>query len=449
MIEMPPKISQNDFIKAIELLTDNSSQKLLKKINDNYLYWDKVKYQQIPEGCNVNSLWAAVKTSRRLDSSSVKFGKYSFSFNKPDYIQQILHELDLNIGGSLASEGVIAKEDKERYLISSVMEEAIASSKMEGAVTTREHAKEMLKTQAKAKSKSDQMIINNYISIRHIVDNKTEKLTPENLLEIHRLMTDKTLDNPKNEGTFRNSNDVYVVDHINSEIVHTPPDFTEIPELINDLCSFFNTTSTEFIHPIIKGIIIHFMIGYIHPFVDGNGRTARALFYWYLLSKGYWLTEYLSISRLIIKSKISYEKAYIYSEQDENDLTYFIRYNLKTMDHAYKDLKLYINKKIEEKNLALKFTTLKGINERQAMIIKMINESPSKTLSVKEIENTFLIANQTARTDLIGLVKQGFLVKVNLNQKKQTFVKSNNFENLLKEALQPTASDSPTQQNLF
>lgn len=107
-------------------------------------------------------------------------------------------------------------------------------------------------------------------------------------------------------------------DAITHEVVHTPPSYKDILPFIEDLCIFFNENNTKvFIHPIIKGIIIHFMIAYMHPFVDGNGRTARALFYWYMLKSGYWLTEYLSISRVIVKSKKSYENAYLYTEADE------------------------------------------------------------------------------------------------------------------------------------
>jgi len=68
------------------------------------------------------------------------------------------------------------------------------------------------------------------------------------------------------------------------------------------------------------------MIGWIHPFTDGNGRTARALFYWYMLKKGYWLTEYMSKSRIIQDTKKQYEKAYLSTKSDDNDLSYFISY---------------------------------------------------------------------------------------------------------------------------
>ncbi len=89
---------------------------------------------------------------------------------------------------------------------------------------------------------------------------------------------------------------------VEGDIVFTPPTFEDIPEFTETLCDFFNNDNpSNFIHPIIKGIIVHFMLAYMHPFVDGNGRTARALFYWYMLKEGYKLTEYMSISRVIAK----------------------------------------------------------------------------------------------------------------------------------------------------
>ena len=113
------------------------------------------------------------------------------------------------------------------------------------------------------------MIVNNYLTIKHITQNRNDDLSPEKLLYIHGLVACDTLDNKTEEGAFRNSDDVHVVNHIDGEIVHTPPNQKEIEILIQDLCNFFNSDSKEsFMHPILKGIVIHFMIGYIHPFTD-------------------------------------------------------------------------------------------------------------------------------------------------------------------------------------
>ncbi len=290
------------------------------------------------------------------------------------------------------------------------MEEAIASSQIEGAVTTRKKAKEMLRKNKKPVNKSEQMIMNNYLTIKHIVEIKNEPITIDKLFEIHQLITHKTLDDANDEGKYRDNNEVNVVDAIDGEIGHFPPSFEKVPELMTELFHFFNENDDDnFIHPIVKACIIHFLIGYIHPFVDGNGRTARALFYWYLLKSGYWLTEYLSISRLIVKSKTQYALAYLYSETDDNDLTYFIHFKIKIMLSAYDDLKKYLQRKMKEKIQLNEFQRIDNINERQALILKWIYDEPGLTLTVKEIQVRFNISNQTARTDLELLKEMEFI----------------------------------------
>ena len=440
MIELPPKTGSSNYNQALKMIRATKFKNLINEINDKYLYWDKVKYQEIPDGFNHKDLWVALKITRTVDAKHLKFGKYAFSYYQTNMIQQILHEFDLNIGGNVGVNKLIPKEDKDKFLISSIMEEAIASSQMEGAVTTRKKAKEMLRKNNKPRNRSDQMILNNYRTIKYIVANKSNKLNSENLLLIHKLITNNTLEEKNDEGAFRETDDIFIVDNSRGEIVHNPPSYKEIPELMNQICEFYNNDDSGFfIHPIIKGIIMHFIIAYIHPFTDGNGRTARALFYWYLLSKGYWLTEYLSISKLIIKSKNQYEKAYLHTEKDENDLTYFLNYNLKTMVLAFDALRKYIQRKIEEKKYITNFQRIPGINERQAEILKWYYDETNVILTVKEIENTLMISNQTARTDLLKLVDLNFIEIIQVNKKKQIFVRKNGFDDILKSRL---ANDS-------
>lgn len=433
-IQLPPSVNSKACFKAgFEILQNKDYTSIIDIINDKYLYWDKVKYQETPTNIRKEDLWAAVKLSRSIHARRIGFGKYSFTYNTTDNIQKNLHEFDLNIGGQSGSKGIIPEEDKKRYLISSVMEEAIASSQIEGAVTTRKKAKEMLRKNTKPRTKSEQMIMNNYITIRRITEIQNEDLTVQKLLEIHKLITSQTLDNEIDEGQFRESNEINVVDVTDGEIVHIPPDYKEINGLIEEFCRFFNDKNDKrFIHPIIKGCVIHFLIGFIHPFVDGNGRTARALFYWYLLSKGYWLTEYLSISRLIIKSKVQYALAYLYCEKDSLDLTYFINYQLKTMSLAYDSLREYIQRKINEKKRLTEFQRIDGINERQAYVIKWLYEEADLIFSIKEIETRFSVSNQTARTDLLKLAEFGFLDEIKINDKKKAFIRSDKFLGLIK-----------------
>lgn len=428
MIEKAPKTKETKQI--IPLMVKFQRNGKLQKIQDEYLYWDKIKYKA--KDCTPLELWSAIKLDRLLKRKEIEFHSHTFYYVITDYIQKSLHQFDMHIGGTLGSNIGIAETDKTKFIISSIMEEAISSSQMEGAITTRKKAKEMIQNQHKPRNKSEQMISNNFATMKYIVQHKSEDLTIENLLYIHKLITNNTLQDTEDEGKFRENDEVHVVNQAISEIVHTPPLHSELKKLINDLCLFFNKDTEEFIHPIIKGCIIHFMIGWIHPFTDGNGRTARAVFYWYMLKKGYWLTEYLSISRIIKDSKSQYEKAYLYSEIDENDVSYFITYHIRTMEKAFGALKEYINHKQKEVFQAAKFMKIPGVNDRMAQILKIIHDDSDRILNTKEIESRFNISNFTARTDLKSLVSLGFLEIIQVNKQKQNFVKSSTFENTLK-----------------
>lgn len=427
MIEKAPCTTKNG--TTLDIVVKLRFSGLLATIQNDYLYWDKIKYKakdHAPE-----ELWSAVKFDRYVKSKTIKFGNYSFTYMITDYIQRALHQFDLHIGGNLSSNIGIAETDKTKFVISSIIEEAISSSQMEGANTTRKKAKDMIQKDQRPKTKSEQMIMNNFITMKHIVSHKNDAITPKNILHIHKLIVNKTLMDKEYEGMFRNNNEVFVMDNIKGEVVHTPPSKDELENLINDLCFFCNNDTADFIHPIVKGCIIHFMIGWIHPFVDGNGRTARALFYWYMLKQGYWLSEYLSISRIIKDTKTQYEKAYLYTEYDEHDLSYFITYHIKTMEKAFDALKAYINQKQKEVFQAAQFLRIPNVNDRMAQILKIVHDDSERILNTKEIELRFGISNFTARSDLKALVDLGFLEKIQVNKKKQNFVKAKDFDNVI------------------
>lgn len=445
MIEKAPKVdmkmSESNFFRnnIFQYVSEGFS-----KIEKDYLYWDKVKYLNKETDkitgketeVNTTELWENIKFKRNINkkwafafvTKKVEV-KYSTWYNINDFLQQKLHYLDFNFGAGIQKEQLLSDLDKHQYLSNALMEESIFSSMIEGATTTRVKAKDMLRKGKKPSNKSEQMILNNYKTIQFISDHKDEEITIEKLFEIHKLVTENTLED-ENCGVFRTSNDVMVMNQITGEIVHTPPSFEELNELMQSFCEFFNKNPKEnFIHPIVKASIMHFLIGYIHPFVDGNGRTARALFYWYLLKNGYWLTEYLSISRVILKSKTQYEKAYIYTEIDEMDVTYFIHYQVKVLIQAFEDLKNYISKKKKEENKLSKYLKLSNINERQAQILFWVEEDNNRFFTVKEIENIFKITNQTARTDIEELVEREFLKKVSINKKSFNYWKGKKFDN--------------------
>ena len=423
MIELPPKIDRKMLVNALLKGIDPNIMPVVDKVNADYEYWDKAKYKKLPEGFTPQMLWTNVKASR-LRSTIPVWNKYGINLCVTSQMQRLCHEFDMKFGSFWEVEGDTQSSEKKYYLSSSLMEEAIYSSKMEGASTTRIVAKDMLRKKKSPQNKSQQMIVNNYNTIQYIVEHKDEPLTEELLLTIHRLMTEKTLDNPEDAGRFRTNDKVVVADMVEGDIIYTPPSFQEIPEFVESLCDFFNNDNPRtFIHPIIRGIIVHFMLAFMHPFVDGNGRTARALFYWYMLKEGYKLTEYMSISRVIAKSKSNYEKAFRYVENDGNDMGYFVAYNLGALEISFQQLRDYIQRKQREKSAANSFMMAGNINQRQALVLQRLKEEPETIFTVKDVQEQFSVSSMTARKDLSDLVKQGYMTEIALNKVTRGYIK--------------------------
>lgn len=424
MIEQPPKIDKKTLVNALLKGIDPNIMPVVDKANDDYEYWDKVKYKKLPEGFTPQMLWANVKASR-LRSMIPVWEKYGINLCITSQMQRMCHEFDMKFGSFWEVEGDALSAERKYYLSSSLMEEAIYSSKMEGASTTRIVAKEMLRKKKSPQNKSQQMIANNYNTIQYIVEHKDEPLTEVALLHIHRLMTEKTMDNPEDAVRFRTNDKVVVADMVEGDIIYTPPSFQEIPEFVKSLCDFFNNDNPRtFIHPIIRGIIVHFMLAFMHPFADGNGRTARALFYWYMLKEKYWLTEYMSISRVIAKSKPSYEKSFRYVENDGNDIGYFVAYNLRALEISFQQLTDYIQRKQHEKKAATSFMIAGNINYRQAMILQRLKEEPNTIMTVKDVQEMFSVSSMTARKDLSDLVLQGYMTEIALNKVTRGYIKT-------------------------
>lgn len=407
--------------RAPERLVEILSLGMRPDPNGNYYHWDKLRHLKPPDNLSPEEWWFAIKSARRALYRPIphtdKDGR-PFVYAEPDVVRRLLHEIDIHGGGELkSSEQVSNPNTRDSYLINSLIEESITSSQLEGAATTRKVAKEMLRQKREPRDRSERMIVNNYNAMQFINEISDEDLTPQIVLELHRILTEKTLDNANAVGSLRKSDDIYVGDERDGTVIHTPPKAKELKARLQSVCNFANgRQTTTFLHPVIHAIFLHFLLAYDHPFEDGNGRTARALFYWSMLRQGYWTMEFISISRILREAPAKYTRAYLYTETDDNDVTYFIVHQLEVIIRAINDLLIYLERKAKEirgvENLVRKSPKLqKLLNHRQIALISRALKKPESIFYVESHRGAHNVTYDTARTDLLKLVELGLLEK--------------------------------------
>lgn len=383
--------------------------------DQRYHHWDSLVHRKPPKDMSREHWWLGLKLRRRnlfkpialVDSQ----GK-AFQYAMTDTISEAQHRVDLRAGGRIEGPTSITNpETKDRYYISSLIQEAITSSQLEGATTTRLVAKEMLKTGREPRDRNERMIVNNFEAMKRISEIKNQDLTPELVFQLHEIVTNKTLNEPSAAGRLRKASESVVVSDDFGTVYHRPPPAKVLPERLERMCRFANgENSGTFVHPVVRAIILHFWLAYDHPFVDGNGRTARTLFYWSMMRSGYWLCEFISISQIILNAPKKYYLAFLHTETDDNDLTYFIHYHLGVLDRAVTELHRYIEKKSREvKELELRAKALDCLNHRQTALLSHAMRKPGHRYTVKSHQRSHGVAYQTARSDLLQLSELGLL----------------------------------------
>ena len=407
-----------------DILTQTTDQEKIRRIMGlgydlpiphKYLHWDKLRHLKPPEGFSHDEWWAALKLRRQVQAKLVPLRDSRgnpFVYSTVDPVGEILQKIDQGAGGLIRMPDQVANPDtKDQYYVDSLIREAITSSQLEGAATTRTVAKEMIRTGRPPRDKSEQMILNNFFTMRRISALKDKPLSTELVLEIHRIITEKTLDQDSATGRVRLPNEQIVVGDMYGEVFHDPPLAEQLSERMDLMCNFANEKIPDaFVHPVLRSIILHFWLAYDHPFVDGNGRVARALFYWSMLRHGYWLFEFISISQILLRAPAKYGRAFLYTETDDNDLTYFILHQLDVIRRAIDGLHDYVARKTAALQAAER--RLRGItvlNPRQQALVGHALRHPQQRYTFRSHQMSHNVAYQTARTDLLDLENRGLL----------------------------------------
>lgn len=385
-----------------------------------YLHWDDLRRRTPPEGLTHETWWLRTAVARRTMARVLPFTDVDgqpFRFCNVDPVQQLVHGIDRQASGQIVADEVVTNlQSSDRYLVSSLHEEAITSSQLEGANTTRRVAKEMLQSGRQPRDRSEQMILNNFHAMQAAaaLAASGEPLTPDAVLDLHRTVTHDTLDDERDAGRLQAPEDERIaVVWQDGTVLHRPPSADALPGRLELLCEFANGLSGEgFIHPVVRAILLHFALAYDHPFADGNGRTARALFYWSMLRSGYWLTQYLTISSILRGAPAQYARSYLHVETDGGDVTYFVLHQLHVIERAIASLGEYLARKMDEQQRAERLLRDRhDLNHRQHVVISDALRNPDAWFTIQAHERRHRVAYATARADLLGLEAAGLFAR--------------------------------------
>ena len=404
--------------------------------NRKYHHWDKIRYIDPPNGLDREQWWMVIKANRLSRRKMLPFydkNHNQFNYILTDEILRYLHVIDSKANGFIGKvSSAPSDEMRSRYMVSSLVEEAIASSQLEGASTTRKVASAMIRAGRKPRDRFERMILNNYFAMKRIQEKQSESLTVEGILELHKILTVNTMDDPGAAGRIQYEGESRVhVENTYGKIIHMPPPAKELPKRLDALIQFVNESpenSDSFIHPILRAIVMHFVIGYDHPFVDGNGRVARAVFYRSVLQSGYEILAFASISQIIKNAPAKYGYAYHYVETDENDLTYFVHHQLDVICKAISKLEDYTTKKQNEISRIEKKLRRMPLNYRQLALLSHAVRHPGHIYSIRSHRVSHDCAYATARSDLMKLASSQLLEQKQINQKTLGFIAPENLE---------------------
>ena len=389
-----------------------------------YLHWDDLRRRPSPGGVSAEQWWAAQKMARGgarvLIQGFLDQQDRPFSFCRLDAIDRATHQLDRRDAVREMVEAIGDDAVRAEYRIDQLMEEAISSSLIEGAqLTTRARAKAIIRDGHTPSAKGERMVVNNYLAMHRLLGVAHRNLSLDDLLEIHSILGADALDAPSSEGRLRTDADhVRVEDAVTGATWFVPPPAAELEARLGAMLAFANRESDRpFLHPLLRAIILHFWMAYLHPFVDGNGRMARALFYWQMLRAKYDFAQYLSISGPIERSRKAYYRAFVLTETDDGDLTYFLLHQLRVLERATDDLIQHLTRRAHQlEELSRGLSEARVLNHRQQAVLAHLVRQPGAAVTVRGHASSHDVTYLTARKDLQDMEQRGLLLRLRVGK---------------------------------
>ena len=394
----------------MEAKKDVTKEDLIKLFIDRYLPREEIIHR-LPLSLPITSFWPELAAARRQLSIELPLNDkdgdpFWFVINK-----SIEAQCDA-VAAFARRDHLLTGAVFETMADEAVLDEAVYSSMIEGAFTSRKEASLFIHGNKEPKNKSEQMVRNNYDALTYVLEHLEEPVTEDIIIQIARIVTRSAAEVPVNG--YRESQ-VYVSRQ--NGPVYTPPEASAVPGLMKQLIVFIQTSP---LHPVLKACIAHFYLVYVHPFGDGNGRTARALSFMMLIQSGYDFFRYFSISDIVVQERGKYYRSMRCVEEADGDMTYFIDFYSSMLTRSVEKMEKHLLLHVVADQKIEKLEKSGTLNERQLKGAKWLLKSGQEQVTVEAWKKKFKTAAETARRDLLTLCDCGLLSR-SMEGKKAVF----------------------------
>ncbi|MGB3479513.1 MAG: Fic family protein [bacterium] len=284
-----------------------------------------------------------------------------------------------------------------------IIRSAHSSTHIEGNRLNLEQVSKLAQGRKITATRKDKQEVLNYLSVLKKIDKLVigKKLAVKDILKIHRFVTKDTLERPEDCGAFR-TRYVVVGNRVTGEIFFRPPKNEDVPGLITNLVSWIDAKETQNMDAIVEAGIAHYEFVRIHPFVDGNGRTARVLATWILYKRGFDTKQFFCLDDYYDSDRPAYYKALQSVNQATLNLTKWVEYFVEGVHVSVQEVKERVIRLSSERLRK----TQKGqiaLTERQMQIVEFINQNGR--ITNRDIQKLFDLSNRASLDEVKKLLK--------------------------------------------
>lgn len=287
-----------------------------------------------------------------------------------------------------------------------IVRSAHSSTSIEGNNLSLEQVSELAAGRKIMAKRKDKQEVLNYIQVLEKLDKlaKGRGITEADVKKIQKMLTIDTLDDPKDCGVYRSERNKYVVvgNRLTGEISLRPPLNKELPFLMKDYIKWLNSSAVDGLDPVVMAGIAHYEFVRIHPFVDGNGRTARVVAALILHMRGFDTKQFFCLDDYYDMDRKDYYQALRTVDRKKRDITKWLEYFVEGVAVSI----TAVREKVARLSSERAKTKNKGqiaLTERQMRIVEHINKNGR--ITINDTAEMFKITRQAALKEIDKMLK--------------------------------------------